>query len=69
MLILNQDLKHSQYIPLSAYYLHYDTITHHDLAYLKKIGNYQQTFYVVTKNNGKAKTEKKLTLESLDFIH
>ena len=44
-------------------------ITHHDLAYLKKIGNYQQTFYVVTKNNGKAKTEKTLTLESLDFIH
>ena len=64
MLTLNQDLKHSQYIPLSVYIYILIPITHQDLAYLKKIGNYQQTFYVVTKNKGKTKTEKTLTLES-----
>ena len=28
-------------------------ITHKDLVYLKKIGNYQQTLYVITKINAK----------------
>ena len=28
-------------------------ITHNDLAYFNKMGNYQQTFYVITKNNTK----------------
>ena len=28
-------------------------ITHNGFAYLKKIRDYQQTFYVKTKNNGK----------------
>ena len=27
-------------------------VTRNDLVYLKKIGNYQQKFYVITKNNG-----------------
>ena len=41
--------------------------THNDLVYLKKIRNYKQTFYVITKSNDKMKAET--TLESLDFIH
>ena len=44
-------------------------ITHNDLVYHKKIGNYQQTLYVITKTMIKLKTETTLTLESLDFIH
>ena len=28
-------------------------ITNNYLFYLKKVGNYEQTFYVITQNNGK----------------
>ena len=48
-------------------------ITKNGLVYVKKIGNYQQMFYVITKKKikkmVKTETETTLTLESLDFIH
>ena len=47
MLILN--LTHSL-VSLSSKLI---PITHNDLVYLKKTGNYQQTFYVITKNDAK----------------
>ena len=32
-------------------------VTHNGLAYLKKIENYQQNFYVITKSNRKAENK------------
>ena len=44
-------------------------VTHIEYLQLKKIGNYQQTFYVKTKNYGKnVNIESTLTLESLYLI-
>ena len=37
-------------------------ITHNGFVYLKKIGNYQKTFYVITKMMLKTKTETTLLL-------
>ena len=49
--------KHSQHIPFSAYYLNPDTNYSRWLC-LKKIRNYEQTFYVITKNNGKKRKQR-----------
>ena len=35
------------------------------MAFLKEIGIYQQTFYVITKNNSKKNPERTITLEYL----
>ena len=64
MLILNLNTaEHTEHTPIP--------ITHNDLVYLKKIGNYQQTFHVITKLKlmPKTKTETTLALGSLDFIY
>ena len=56
MLILNlKTTKHSQYILLSAYHL--IPVTLNDFVHVKKFGNYQQTSYVMTKNNGKSQNK------------
>ena len=39
------------------------------LLSFKKVGNYQQTFYVMTKNNDKNKNRHYITFKYLDFIH
>ena len=65
MLILNPKTeKLCQHITLSAQNLDSD-----NFVYRKKIGNYQEYVYVITKNNGKMKTETTLTLITLDFYH
>ena len=71
MLILNsKTAKHSEHTLLSAYHhLNLLEITRNGLVYLKKMGNYRHTFYVIRKYNGKTKTETTLTLESLNFNH
>ena len=59
MLVLNlKTVKHSQHITVSAYHPNSDT-NYSQRPCLKKIENYQQT----------TKTETRLTLEFLDFIH
>ena len=45
-------------------------ITHDNLVHLTKIENYQQTFFCDNKKKMvQSKTERRVTLESLDFIH
>ena len=65
LIMIAKTTKHFQHIPLSAHHLDSD-INYRQWPCLKKIGNYQQTFNVITKNNDEKTT---LTLESLDFIH
>ena len=49
MLILNlETAKHSQYIPVSAYYLNSDAIYSQWFGLSSENNNYQQTFYVIT---------------------
>ena len=56
MLTLNlKTAKHSEHSTLSAYHLNSDISYSQWPLYPKKIGNQQQAFYVITKNNGKNK--------------
>ena len=54
MLILNlKTAKYSQHISLSVLIKIVIPLTQNGLSYFTEIGNYQQTFYVITQNNGK----------------
>ena len=73
MLILNLKIaKHFQHISVAAYHLNSDT-NYSQWPGLSqenwKLCDFYWTFYVITKNNDKTKTETTLTPESLDFIH
>ena len=62
MLILNLKAeKRSEYTALLTYHLNSDTNYSQCLVYLKKIGNYLQTFYVMTKYNGKNENRDNIT--------